>query len=89
MPTIIPLCHLLSYENHDVILCSDCVFVLYMYYVDLLPVFKVVVCQPLIKCYLIDFITARCYASAVLAMALCLPVCLSVCLSVRHKSVFY
>ena len=29
--------------------------------------------------------TARCYASAVLAMALC-P---SVCLSVRHKSVFY
>jgi len=31
------------------------------------------------------FITARCYASAVLAMALCL----SVCLSVRHKSVFY
>ena len=29
--------------------------------------------------------TARCYASAVLAKALCL----SVCLSVRHKSVFY
>jgi len=29
--------------------------------------------------------TARCYASAVLAMALCL----SVCLSVRHKPVFY
>jgi len=29
--------------------------------------------------------TARCYASAVLAMALCL----SVRLSVRHKSVFY
>jgi len=29
--------------------------------------------------------TARCYASAVLAMALC-P---SVCPSVRHKSVFY
>jgi len=33
--------------------------------------------------------TARCYASAVLAMALCLSVRLSVCLSVRHKSVFY
>ena len=33
--------------------------------------------------------TARCYASAVLAMALCLSVCLSVCPSVRHKSVFY
>jgi len=33
--------------------------------------------------------TARCYASAVLAMALCLSVCLSVRLSVRHKSVFY
>jgi len=35
--------------------------------------------------------TARCYASAVLAMALCLSVCVcpSVCLSVRHKSVFY
>ena len=32
------------------------------------------------------FITARCYASAVLAMALCLSVRLSVC---RHKSVFY
>jgi len=29
--------------------------------------------------------TARCYASTVLAMALCL----SVCLSVRHKPVFY
>jgi len=29
--------------------------------------------------------TARCYASAVLAMGLCL----SVCLSGRHKSVFY
>ena len=29
--------------------------------------------------------TARCYATAVLAMALCL----SVRLSVRHKSVFY
>jgi len=35
------------------------------------------------------FITARCYASAVLAMALCLSVCLSVRPSVRHKSVFY
>ena len=33
--------------------------------------------------------TARCYASAVLAMALCLSVCPSVCPSVRHKSVFY
>ena len=33
----------------------------------------------------ISVCTARCYASAVLAMALC-P---SVCLSVRHKSVFY
>ena len=33
--------------------------------------------------------TARCYASAVLAMALCLSVRPSVCLSVRHKSVFY
>jgi len=33
--------------------------------------------------------TARCYASAVLAMALCPSVRLSVCLSVRHKSVFY
>jgi len=32
---------------------------------------------------------ARCYASAVLAMALCLSVCLSVRPSVRHKSVFY
>jgi len=31
--------------------------------------------------------TARCYASAVLAMGLCL--CLSVRPSVRHKSVFY
>jgi len=33
--------------------------------------------------------TARCYASAVLAMGLCLSVRPSVCLSVRHKSVFY
>ena len=33
--------------------------------------------------------TTRCYASVVLAMALCPSVCLSVCLSVRHKSVFY
>ena len=33
--------------------------------------------------------TARCYASAVLAMAQCLSVCLSVRPSVRHKSVFY
>jgi len=33
----------------------------------------------------ITIFTARCYASAVLAMALC-P---SVCPSVRHKSVFY
>ena len=33
--------------------------------------------------------TARCYASAVLAMALCLSVRPSVCLSVRHKPVFY
>jgi len=31
------------------------------------------------------FITARCYASAVLEMGLCPSVCLSVC----HKSVFY
>jgi len=33
--------------------------------------------------------TARCYASAVLAMALCPSVCPSVRLSVRHKSEFY
>ena len=37
--------------------------------------------------------TARCYASATLAMAMCPSVrpsvCLSVCLSVRHKSEFY
>jgi len=33
------------------------------------------------------FITARCYASAVLAMGLCPSV--SVCLSVCHKPVFY
>ena len=33
--------------------------------------------------------TARCYASAVLAMALCLSVRPSVRLSVRHKSEFY
>jgi len=33
--------------------------------------------------------TARCYASAVLAMALCLSVCPSVRSFVRHKSVFY
>jgi len=35
--------------------------------------------------------TARCYASAVLAMGLCpcLCLCLSVCLSVCHKSKFY
>jgi len=33
------------------------------------------------------FLPARCYASAVLAMALCLRVCVSV--SVCHKSVFY
>jgi len=31
---------------------------------------------------IIDFFTARCYASAVLALALCFP-------SVRHKSEFY
>ena len=36
-----------------------------------------------------DFITARCYASAVLAMALCLPVRPFVRPSVRHKSEFY
>ena len=36
-----------------------------------------------------SFITARCYASAVLAMALCPSVRLSVRPSVRHKSVFY
>jgi len=37
------------------------------------------------------FITARCYASAVLAMGLCpsVSVCLSVCLSLFHKPVFY
>ena len=34
-----------------------------------------------------SFITARCYASAVLAMGLCPSVC--VCLSVCHKPVFY
>ena len=34
-----------------------------------------------------DFFTARCYASAVLAMGLCL--CLSVSVSVCHKSEFY
>jgi len=39
--------------------------------------------------YLELVFTARCYASAVLAMALCLSVCLSVCPSVRHKSAFY
>jgi len=33
--------------------------------------------------------TARCYASAVLAIALCLSVCLSARPSVRHKSEFY
>ena len=33
--------------------------------------------------------TARCYASAVLAMGLCPSVRLSLCPSVRHKSVFY
>ena len=32
--------------------------------------------------------TARCYASAVLAMGLCPSVRLSLCPSVRHKSVF-
>jgi len=35
------------------------------------------------NCFIV--FTARCYASAVLAMGLCL----SVCLSVSHKSVFY
>ena len=47
--------------------------------------------------HIIYIFTARCYASAELAMALCLSVCPSVCLSVRpfvrlsvhHKSVFY
>ena len=37
--------------------------------------------------------TARCYASAVLAVVVCPSVCLSVCLSVRlsvcHKPVLY
>jgi len=33
--------------------------------------------------------TARCYASAVLAMGLCPSVCVCVCLSVCHKPVFY
>ena len=33
--------------------------------------------------------TARCYASAVLAMGLCLCLCLSICPSVCHKSEFY
>jgi len=37
----------------------------------------------------LPFFTARCYASAVQAMALCPSVCLSVRPSVRHKSVFY
>jgi len=36
-----------------------------------------------------SFITARCYASAVLAMGLCPSVCVCVCLSVCHKPVFY
>ena len=36
---------------------------------------------------LLHVFTARCYASAVLAMGLCLSVCLSVC--VCHKSEFY
>jgi len=40
-----------------------------------------------IPCFVI--FTARCCASAILAMALCLSVRLSVCLSVRHKSEFY
>jgi len=43
---------------------------------------KLVVERP---CVYIDIFTARCYASAVLAMGLCLSVCLSVC----HKPVFY
>jgi len=43
-----------------------------------------------ILCLLWYVFTARCYASAVLAMALCPSVRPSVCLlSVRHKSVFY
>jgi len=33
--------------------------------------------------------TARCYASAVLAMGLCLSMSVSVCLSVSHKSELY
>jgi len=33
--------------------------------------------------------TMRCYASAVLAMALCLSICLTVRLSIHHKSEFY
>ena len=33
--------------------------------------------------------TARCYASAVLAVIVCLSVCLSVCPSVCHKSELY
>jgi len=40
-------------------------------------------------CGLYRFFTARCYASAVLAMGLCLSVRLSLCPFVRHKSVFY
>ena len=45
----------------------------------------VCVCLSVTNWYFI--FTARCYASAVYAMALCLSVC--VCLSVRHKSEFY
>ena len=45
-------------------------------------------CGPLQYLVILIF-TARCYASAVLAMTLCLSVRPSVCLSVRHKSVFY
>ena len=42
--------------------------------------------NPTFDCHiLIDCFTARCYASALLAMGLCLSVSVSVC----HKSVFY
>ena len=49
-------------------------------------------CPSLAICLKALIFTARCYASAVLAMAcvrLCLCLCLSVCLSVCHKSEFY
>jgi len=44
-------------------------------------------CNSLVRRHIVWFFTARCYASAVLAMGLCLSVCLCPCLCLSQVGV--